>query len=260
MTPPLVVGNWKMNGGSAACVELARTIVRQRKKNQASVQVALAPPFTALVSVKKVLGKSQIKLAAQNCHWEESGAFTGEVSPSMLTEIGCDFVIIGHSERRHIFCESEDMIAQKLLAVLRHGMRPILCVGETIEERRGDQTSAVITRQLDSALKGVAEGDIENIEIAYEPVWAIGTGLNATAEQIDKTHEQIRDFLNRHFGDTKGRQVRILYGGSVKPDNAEMIGRISSVNGVLVGGASLIADSFGAILREFSTYQAQRTL
>lgn len=260
MTPPLVVGNWKMNGGSAACVELARTIVRQRKKNQASVQVALAPPFTALVSVKKVLGKSQIKLAAQNCHWEESGAFTGEVSPSMLTEIGCDFVIIGHSERRHIFCESEDMIAQKLLAVLRHGMRPILCVGETIEERRGDQTSAVITRQLDSALKGVAEGDIENIEIAYEPVWAIGTGLNATAEQINKTHEQIRDFLNRHFGDTKGRQVRILYGGSVKPDNAEMIGRISSVNGVLVGGASLIADSFGAILREFSTYQAQRTL
>ena len=249
-----------MNGGSAACVELARTIVRQRKNNQASVQVALAPPFTALVSVKKVLGKSQIKLAAQNCHWEESGAFTGEVSPSMLTEIGCDFVFIGHSERRHIFCESEDMIAQKLLAVLRHGMRPILCVGETIEERRGDQTSAVITRQLDSALKGVAEGDIENIEIAYEPAWAIGTGLNATAEQINKTHEQIRDFLDRHFGDTKGRQVRILYGGSVKPDNAEMIGRISSVNGVLVGGASLIADSFGAILREFSTYQAQRTL
>ena len=253
MTPPLVVGNWKMNGGSAACVELARTIVRQRKKNQASVQVALAPPFTALVSVKKVLGKSQIKLAAQNCHWEESGAFTGEISPSMLAEIGCDFVVIGHSERRHIFCESEDMIAQKLLAVIRHGMRPILCVGETIEERRGDQTSAVIARQLDSALKGVAEGDIERIEIAYEPVWAIGTGLNATAEQIHETHAQIRDFLSGRFGDTKGGQVRILYGGSVKPDNAEMIGHISTVNGLLVGGASLVAESFLAILRTFAS-------
>ncbi len=253
MTPALVVGNWKMNGGSAGGVELARTIVRQRKNNQASVQVALAPPFTALVSVKKVLGKSQIKLAAQNCHWEESGAFTGEISPSMLAEIGCDFVVIGHSERRHIFCESEDMIAQKLLAVIRHGMRPILCVGETIEERRGDQTSAVIARQLDSALKGVAEGDIERIEIAYEPVWAIGTGLNATAEQIHETHAQIRDFLSGRFGDTKGGQVRILYGGSVKPDNAEMIGHISTVNGLLVGGASLVAESFLAILRTFAS-------
>jgi triosephosphate isomerase len=240
-----------MNGGPAACVELARTVVRQREKNEGSVQVALAPPFTALLPVKKILGKSQIKLTAQNCHWEESGAFTGEVSPSMLAEVGCDFVIVGHSERRHIFCESEDMIAQKLLAVIRHGMRPILCVGETIEERQGDQTATIITRQLESALKGVREDDIEKLEVAYEPVWAIGTGHNATAEQIRDTHALIRDYLNGRFGDTKGRQIRILYGGSVKPDNVDMIAHIDLANGVLVGGASLIAESFRAIIQAF---------
>ena len=252
MTTPLVVGNWKMNGGTAACVELARNIVRHRPKNHASAQVALAPPFTALLSVRKIIEKTQVRLAAQNCHWQESGAFTGEVSPPMLKEIGCDFVIVGHSERRHVFFESEDRIAQKLRAVIRHGMRPILCIGETTEERQSDQTSIVITRQLDSALKGVPEGDIDKLEIAYEPVWAIGTGLNATAEQIRDTHAQIRDFLNGRFGDTNGRQVRILYGGSVKPDNADMIARIDAVNGVLVGGASLIAESFRAILQAFS--------
>jgi triosephosphate isomerase (TIM) len=257
MIAPLVVGNWKMNGGPAACVELARSIVRHRQKSPASAQVALAPPFTALLAVKKIMGKSRIKLAAQNCHWEDSGAFTGEVSPSMLAEIGCDFVLVGHSERRHVFCESDDMIAQKLLAVIRHGMRPILCVGETMEERQSDQTSAVIRRQLDSALKGIPEDDIEKLEIAYEPVWAIGTGLNATAEQIGDTHAHIRNFLNGRFGTTNGRQVRILYGGSVKPDNAVMIACIDAVNGVLVGGASLIAESFRGILQAFSI---ERTL
>jgi triosephosphate isomerase len=212
----------------------------------------LAPPSTSLLPVKQAVEQAGIELAAQNCHWQDSGAFTGEISPSMLREIGCDLVIVGHSERRHIFGESDDMIAQKVLAVLKHAMRPILCVGETIEERRGGQTSAVIGRQLDSALKGVTEDGIEKVEIAYEPVWAIGTGLNATPEQIHETHTQVRDFLINHFGETKGERVRILYGGSVKPDNAEMIAGIRSVNGVLVGGASLVAESFLGIARAFS--------
>lgn len=252
MTPPLVVGNWKMNGATETSVELARELVRGLSKPRASAQVALAPPYTALWPVNKVIRKSRIKLAAQNCHWQESGAFTGEISPSMLAEIGCEFVIVGHSERRHIFCESDDMIARKLPAVIRHGMRPILCVGETIEERQSGQTSVVITRQLDSALKGVSEGDIEKVEIAYEPVWAIGTGLNATAEQIRETHERIRNLLVDRFGAAKGEQTRILYGGSVKPDNAGMIAHIDTVNGLLVGGASLTAESFLTIVRSFS--------
>lgn len=252
MNPPLVVGNWKMNGGQKASLELARKVSNQLRKHPTSVEVAVAPPFTALLAVKKVVEKARIDVAAQNCHWQDSGAFTGEISPSMLHEIGCDLVIVGHSERRHIFCESDDTIAQKVAAVIRHGMRPVLCVGETIEERKGEQTSAVIARQLDSALKGVAEGAIEKVEIAYEPVWAIGTGLNATTEQIRETHTQIRKFLIGRFDQTKGERVRILYGGSVKPDNAEMIARIESVNGVLVGGASLLAESFLGIIRAFS--------
>lgn len=253
MTAPLVVGNWKMNGGPASCIELARAIVRHTRKNYDSVQVVLAPPFTALLPVKKIVGKSAIQLAAQNCHWEESGAFTGEISPLMLAEVGCDFVIIGHSERRHVFGESDGMIAKKVVAVTRHGMRPILCVGETLEERQADKTSAVIERQLDSALKGISEGDIEKVEIAYEPVWAIGTGVNATVEQIRDTHLQIRGLLIGRFGETNGSRVRILYGGSVKPENAPMLAGVESANGVLVGGASLDAQSFRAIVQAFKS-------
>ena len=252
MNPPLVAGNWKMNGGPKANLGLARKFSHQLQKRPTSVEVALAPPFTALVPVKKVAEKARINLAAQNCHWQDSGAFTGEISPSTLREIGCQYVIVGHSERRHIFCESDETIAQKVSAVIRHGMRPILCIGETIEERKSDRTSTVISRQLDSALKGVGEDAIDKVEIAYEPVWAIGTGLNATEEQIRETHAQIRGFLISRFDQTKGEQVRILYGGSVKPDNAEMVACIESVNGVLVGGASLFADSFLGIVRAFS--------
>ena len=252
MNPPLVVGNWKMNGGQKAALQLGRKISKRLQEDPTLVQVAVAPPFTALLAVKKVLETARIDLAAQNCHWQDSGAFTGEISPTMLHEIGCGLVIIGHSERRHIFGESDDAIAQKISAVIRHQMRPILCVGETIDERKSGQTSAVIGRQLDSALKGIGEDAIEKVEIAYEPVWAIGTGLNATAEQIRETHGQIRTFLLSRFDKTKGEHVRILYGGSVKPDNTEMIARIESVNGVLVGGASLMENSFLEIIRAFS--------
>ena len=249
---PLIVGNWKMHGNPQACIDLAREINKTLQEHPASAQVAIAPPFTALLPIKQIIGEKPVALTAQNCHWENSGAFTGEISPSMLREIGCDFVIVGHSERRHIFCESDDMIARKIPAVIKHGMRPILCVGETLEQRKNEQTTTVIASQLDSALKGVAEDGIDKVEIAYEPVWAIGTGLNASAEQICETHSEIRNFLNARFGPAKGSEVRILYGGSVKSDNAEMIAQIEAVNGVLVGGASLVAESFISIIRSFS--------
>ena len=252
MSRPLVVGNWKMNGGQAECLNLARKIARRIRTATTVAQVALAPPFTALPSVGRALHDTRAQLAAQNCHWQSHGAFTGEISPSMLRELGCEFVILGHSERRHIFHESDDMVAQKIMPVLGQGMRAILCVGETLTEREQEQTFAVISRQLDVALKGVDKDAIEKIEIAYEPVWAIGTGHNATPEQIRQVHAQIREFLGSSFGRTASSEGRILYGGSVKPENAPMIAELDDVNGFLVGGASLQADAFLAIVGSFS--------
>jgi triosephosphate isomerase (TIM) len=252
MRPPLLVGNWKMHGNPNSCVELAQNIAQSLHAQPASAQIAVAPPFTALIPVKQIIENKPVGLAAQNCHWEESGAFTGEISPSMLRQIGCDWVILGHSERRHIFGESDDMVARKVPAVIKHGMRPILCVGETLEQRKTQKTTAVIASQLEAALKGVSEDGIDRIEIAYEPVWAIGTGINASADQIRETHTEIRKFLNSRFGLARGREIRILYGGSVNADNAAMIARIEAVNGVLVGGASLIGESFISIVRTFS--------
>ena len=255
MSPSLVVGNWKMNGSQSDCLDLASKIVSHAKSKPASVQIAVAPPFTALATVAKALRDSDVRLAAQNCHWQLSGAFTGEVSPSMLKELGCEFVILGHSERRHIFHESDDMVAQKIAPAMAQGMRPILCVGETLDERKNQQTFEIIGRQLQSALKGLGNGAIENLEIAYEPVWAIGTGQNATPEQIREVHAQIRQFVNVSFGGSMGDGVRILYGGSVKPDNATTIAAIDQVNGLLVGGASLQAESFLSIVSAFSKNQ-----
>jgi triosephosphate isomerase (TIM) len=253
MPRPLVVGNWKMHGGPKACVELAGKITSELQTRPASAEVAIAPPFTALIPVKSFTDKGLVELAAQNCYWPDSGAFTGEVSPAMLAEIGCRFVIVGHSERRQIFCETDELIAEKLRAVIKHGMRAIVCVGETLEERERKQTAAIITRQLESALKGLSEDGIDKVEIAYEPVWAIGTGLNASAEQIRETHAQIKEFINSRFSEARGEKIRILYGGSVKPDNIQAIAQIELVNGVLVGGASLIAESFISIAQTFSS-------
>jgi triosephosphate isomerase (TIM) len=244
MTPPLVVGNWKANGLRAEHRELARAIARGIMRKPAAVEVALAPPYIGLTEVKRVVEKSAVKLAAQNCHWEDKGAFTGEITPPMLADAGCDFVIVGHSERRHIFHESDAIIAGKLQAALRHRLRPILCIGETLAERQAGRAGVTITRQLRIALKGLAKNAIENIEIAYEPVWAIGTGHNATSQQISRVHERIRKFLTKSFDQREGNSVRILYGGSVNPGNALEILKTAEVNGLLVGGASLKAETF----------------
>ena len=252
MSSPLVVANWKMHGGQAHCALLARQIVRDLRRRPADVEVVLAPPFTSLNAVHRSLRGSNVKLAAQNCHWEMQGAFTGEVSPIMVRELGCDYVIVGHSERRHILHESDEMIAHKLAPIASQGMRAILCVGETHDQRRSGKTGAVIRRQLRIALKGLVKADIGNVEIAYEPVWAIGTGQNATPKQINQVHSRIRTCIKEWFGPAAGKQLRILYGGSVKPENVADLVIIEEINGLLVGGASLKSETFLPIIRAFS--------
>jgi len=252
MTVPLVVGNWKMNGSQAQCQKLACEIARMIQRKPTRAQVVVAPPFTALSTVARAIRHSKIKMAGQNCHWQESGAYTGEISAPMLAELGCEFVILGHSERRHILHESDEMIARKIPPVTAHGMRTILCVGETLKERRQKLTGRVIARQLRSALKGSAKDVIDKLEFAYEPVWAIGTGQNASTAQVRDVHVRIRRFLKTSFGKTASERVRILYGGSVKPENAAALARIDEVDGLLVGGASLKAESFLPIVAAFT--------
>lgn len=253
MTPPLVVGNWKMYGSQSECISLARQIVRNLRKKPSRAEVVLAPPFTALATVKRAIRGTKIGLAGQNSHWQENGAFTGEVSPTMLRDVGCDFVILGHSERRYLFYEDNQAIGRKIVSALRNGLRPILCVGETLDQRSKGLTVKVITDQLRVALKGVGKSDISRVEIAYEPVWAIGTGHNATPEQITQAHTRIRRFLVATFGETKGSRVRILYGGSVKSDNAVGLAAAPEVSGLLVGGASLKAETFLPIVHCFNS-------
>jgi triosephosphate isomerase (TIM) len=248
MNQPLVVGNWKMNGTLSQASSLAGAIVHGIVQKTLKVDLVFAPPATALVAVQQRIAGSGISLAGQNCHWEDNGAFTGEISPAMLADLGCTYVIVGHSERRHLFNESDDIIARKLAAAIRNNLRPILCVGETLDQRNAGRTMDVILRQMQLALKEPNGNVIANLEIAYEPVWAIGTGHNADPNQIAEVHGAIRSYLTSSFGKSS---LRILYGGSVNPENAKELSRISEVNGFLVGGASLKPESFLAVLRYF---------
>lgn len=213
------------------------------------VEVVIAPSYTALQSVGGVLKGSGLHLASQNVHWEEKGAFTGEVSAVQLKDTGCEFVLIGHSERRAIFGETDEMVRRKLAAALKQGLSPVLCVGETVEQHRSGQTTAVVREQLKKDLADLAQGPSENILIAYEPVWAIGTGQVATAAQISEVHEMIRETLAEIFGPKPAEAVRVLYGGSVTPDNIADLAEIKNLDGVLVGGASLKPDGFAAIVK-----------
>jgi triosephosphate isomerase len=255
MKPPLVVGNWKMHGTQAEAATLARQILNGGRGIR-DVEVVLAPPYTALATVAAITIDSPIELAAQNIHWETEGAFTGEVSPRMVRELGCQYVLVGHSERRHIFGESDEAVGKKMAAALGAGLIPILCVGETLKERRQGKTNAVIARQLRLALKGLDKNVIETVAIAYEPVWAIGTGQNATPEQVAAVHLRVRALLGR-FGGSHAEGCRILYGGSVRPDNAGKLVKTPEVNGLLVGGASLKADSFLGIVRAYQLESAE---
>jgi triosephosphate isomerase len=243
----LIAGNWKMHGDRAGAVTLARGL----RDGAASLDVVrcelvVCPPFPHLAAVAEVVGSSPIGLGGQNLHWERTGAFTGEISGAMLRDCGCTWVLVGHSERRHVFGESDEIIRKKLVAAVEAGLQPILCVGETEAEREDGLTEAVLTRQLTAALDGLYAGT-RRLEIAYEPVWAIGTGRTATPELIAAAHNGIRE-IARGLGTADWvARARILYGGSVKPSNAADILAVDDVGGLLVGGASLEPESFLAI-------------
>jgi triosephosphate isomerase len=252
MRIPLAVGNWKMHGTIADCRALAQAL-RDELKRPRGVEVAVCPPFTALAAVGEVLAGGPIVLGGQNCHWEASGAFTGEVSPTMLADLGCRLVLLGHSERRHVFREPDEEISRKVRAVLAHGLQPVLCVGETAEERRQGLTFTVVEGQLRAGWAGLSAADIGRCALAYEPVWAIGTGVNATPAQAGEVHGYLRGLVSELASKEVAATVRILYGGSVKPDNAAELAAETDIDGVLVGGASLAAASFITIVKRTAT-------
>jgi triosephosphate isomerase len=241
-----VCGNWKMHKTAGEAVQLVREL--RQKLEGATAQVAVAPPFTALSAVKQALQGSAIQLFGQNCHHEKQGAFTGEVSAPMLKDAGCDGVILGHSERRQYFAETDEWIGKKLRAALAEGLHPIVCVGETLQEREGGKTWEVVSRQVRGALGGLDGAALKLVTLAYEPVWAIGTGRTATTAQAQEVHAQIRALLRELGGAAVAGAVRIQYGGSVKPDNAKDLMSQPDIDGALVGGASLKATDFAAIV------------
>jgi triosephosphate isomerase len=246
----LIAGNWKMNLSLSESIALVKTI-SEGISDLDGVDVLVAPPFTSLTTVKAAIGESRIFLGAQNMHWEKDGAYTGEISPEMLVEIGCSHVILGHSERRSLFKETSEMIDLKVKAAIDTGLNPIICIGETLEQREAGKTFEVVKGQLDGSLKTFIDaGEMPDSTIlAYEPVWAIGTGRTATPEQAQEVHHFIREWINEEFDKDTADRTRILYGGSVKPDNAKDLMSRSDIDGALVGGASLKAESFMGIIR-----------
>jgi triosephosphate isomerase len=239
----LIAGNWKMNKTSADGVALVRDIVTAVGK-QSDVEVVVCPPFTGLESAGKALEGSNVKLGAQNMHFEASGAFTGEISAPMLRAIFATHVILGHSERRTIFGETDEVVNKKVLAALKNQLRPIFCVGETLAERESGSTLKVVQTQLERGLEGVSKELAASVVIAYEPVWAIGTGKVATTEQAQEVHAFIRGLLTNLFTEPVAQKLRILYGGSMKPSNAPELLSQKDIDGGLIGGASLEARSF----------------
>ena len=247
---PLIAGNWKMNLTLLEAASLVKSI-RDGIQGLDGVEVLVAPPFTALATVKGLIGDAKILLAAQNMHWEQSGAYTAEISPPMLLEVGCTHVILGHSERRMHFQETDEMIDLKANAAVQAGLTPIICIGETLQEREADKTFEVLKKQLDGSLKGFIDRKTLPLStiLAYEPVWAIGTGRTATPDQAQEVHHFIREWIAESFSRETADPIRILYGGSVKPDNAKDLMSRPDIDGALVGGASLKADSFIPIIR-----------
>lgn len=246
---PFVAGNWKMNKTLSEARDLAASIVKA-SFNLAGSEIVLFPPFTALHEVAKIIEGSSVQLGAQDIFWEDSGAFTGEISGPMLLDAGCQYVIVGHSERRQVIQESDDVINLKVRAALRNQLFPILCIGETLEEREKGLTLSRIEFQLENDLKNLDGEEAAKIIIAYEPVWAIGTGKNATPSQAEEAHQYIRKILARKYGDEFASCAIILYGGSVKAENAASLAEQDDVDGFLVGGASLDAKSFIKIIEK----------
>lgn len=249
MRKPFVAGNWKMNTDSHSGVALAKGVADGSSGLAgSSVDVAVIPPFVYLSAVGQAVSSSGIALGAQDVYFEAKGAFTGEISTTMLKDVGCTYVLCGHSERRHVLGESDDLVNKKMTASISGGLLPILCVGELLEERDASQTEEVVERQVRAGLAGFSAEKISAVTIAYEPVWAIGTGRTATREQAQEVHAFIRKLLAEMYDQAVADEMRILYGGSVKPDNAEELMAQPDVDGCLVGGASLKADDFVQII------------
>lgn len=247
MRKPVIAGNWKMYkriGEAVAFIEKLKPLVEK----VASCEIVVAPPFTALRAAVEAAKESNIRIAAQDTHWDKDGAHTGDISPTMIVDAGCTHVIIGHSERRHDHDETDEQVNRKLKAALGGGLQPIVCVGETLAERDADETPKVLETQFEGGTRGLTPQDFSRIIIAYEPVWAIGTGRTATPEMAAEAHATLRKLAGSKFGASVAEQLRILYGGSVKPENIAGLMGQEGIDGALVGGASLKVESFFAIV------------
>ena len=248
MRKTIIAGNWKMNKTNKEAVEML-TELKEIVKGIDSVGIVIGAPFTALSDAVKAVAGSNIKIAAENVYPKESGAYTGEVSPVMLKEIGVEYVILGHSERREYFKESDEFINEKVKCVLAHGMTPILCIGEKLEDGEAGRTNDVNKTQINGGLAGLTAEEAKKVVIAYEPVWAIGTGKTATPEIAEETHKAIREELARMFGEEVANEITIQYGGSMKPENAQELLAQADIDGGLIGGASLKAQDFSKIVK-----------
>jgi len=244
----IIAGNWKMNMIVNEAIELSNGLKRNLY-NIDGVEIVLCPTFSCLDQVSEVISESNIKLGAQNMHWEEKGAFTGEISPVMLKDLGCDYVILGHSERRQYFMETNEVVNKKAKAALKNNLTPIVCVGEKLEERKANKTFKVVEDHVKNSLKGLSRDELIKIVIAYEPVWAIGTGLTATPQQAQEVHSFIRNLLTEISDAKTANSITIQYGGSVKPENIEELIKENDIDGALVGGASLEVGSFTEIVK-----------
>lgn len=242
-----IAGNWKMNKTSSEAATLAQGVV-EAVGNVSNVDIAICPTFTSLETVEKIIEGSNVKLGAQNMHFEKSGAFTGEISAAMLRELHCAYVILGHSERRQYFKECDCLINKKVKAAVASSLKPILCVGETLEEREANKTIEVVSTQTKDGLDGLTADEALKVVIAYEPVWAIGTGKTATPAMAQEVHAEIRKVLAGMFGENVAEKIQILYGGSMKPENADELLAQKDIDGGLIGGAALKADSFAALV------------
>ena len=240
---PLIAANWKMNmdiKDSVSFINKFKVLIKDIKN-----EIVICPPFTLLNEVNKSIKNTNVKLGAQNMHFEEEGAFTGEVSGLMLKDIGCEYVILGHSERRQYFNETDELINKKITTALKRNLKPILCIGETLDQRNNNETLKIIENQLRNCLNNINE--MENIVVAYEPIWAIGTGKNATPQQAEEIHKFIRELLTNMYNEKVSNNIRIIYGGSMKPENSKELLSMPNIDGGLVGGASLDPKSFAKI-------------
>lgn len=246
MRLPIIAGNWKMHMTKDTALSYLKDF-KERVKGT-DVEVVICPPSTLLNLLKEAAKGTNIKIGAQNMYWEEQGAFTGETSPIMLKDLGIDYCIIGHSERRQYFGETDETVNKKIKAAIKHGIKPIVCVGETLEERKEGKTESLIKKQVAQAFKNIDLEDVKNIVIAYEPIWAIGTGETATPEMANSAIAHIREVVRNIYNEGISEEIRIQYGGSVKPNNIEELMGQDDIDGALVGGASLKADSFSEIV------------